>query len=83
MLQKLTDHIAEAYNRAAEFRDLADQASSEGSKTHYLQLAKSWSYLAKSYTFVESLERFLLDAHYKRHWVVSVQDMPMPPVEDE
>jgi hypothetical protein len=39
--------------------------------------------LAKSYTFVESLERFLLDAHYKKHWVVSVENMPMPPVEDE
>jgi len=82
MLQKLADHIAEAHNRVAEFRDLADQASDER-RRHYLQLAKSWSYLAKSYTFVESLERFLLDAHYKKHWVVSVQDMPMPPVEDE
>jgi hypothetical protein len=39
--------------------------------------------LAKSYTFVESLELFLLDAHYKKHWVVAVQDMPTPPVEDE
>jgi hypothetical protein len=39
--------------------------------------------LAKSYTFVESLERFLLDAHYKKHWVVPVEDMPMPPVDEE
>jgi hypothetical protein len=83
MLQKLADHIAEAHNRAAEFKDLAAQASDDASRTHYLQLAKSWSYLAKSYTFVESLELFLLDAHYKKHWVVSVENMPMPPVEDE
>ena len=83
MLQKLADHIAEAHNRAAEFKDLAGQASDEASITHYLQLARSWSYLAKSYTFVESLERFLLDAHYKKHWVVSVESMSKPPVEDE
>jgi len=83
MLQKLADHIAEAHNGAADFKDLADQASDEGIRAHYLHLAKSWSNLAKSYTFVESLERFLLDAHYKKHWVVAVQDMPIPPVEDE
>jgi len=83
MLQKLADHIAEAHIRAAELKDLADQASDEGIRAHYLHLAKSWSNLAKSYTFVESLERFLLDAHYKNHWVVAVEDMPVPPVEDE
>jgi uncharacterized membrane protein len=83
MLQKLADHIAEAHIRAAEFEALAGQASNEGARAHYLHLAKSWSNLAKSYAFVESLERFLLDAHYNRHWVVSVENMPMPPVEDE
>jgi len=83
MLQKLADHIAEAHLRAAEFKDLADQTSEATLRAHYLHLAKSWSYLAKSYTFVESLERFLLDAHYKKHWVVSVENMPTPPVEDE
>ena len=67
MLQKLADHIAEAQTLRA----------------HYLRLAKSWSYLAKGYTFVESLELFLLDAYYKKHWVVAVQDMTTPPVEDE
>jgi hypothetical protein len=51
-------------------------------RPHYLRLAKSWSYLAKSYTFVESLERFLLDAHYKKRWVVAFQDMPTPPVDN-
>ena len=66
MLQKLADHIAEAHVRAAEFKDLAGQASDEGTRAHYFQLARSWSYLAKRYTFVESLERFLLDAHYKK-----------------
>jgi hypothetical protein len=83
MLQKLADHIAESHNRAAEFKDLAGQTSDETLRAHYLHLAKSWSYLAKSYTFVESLELFLLDAHYKKHWVVAVQDMPIPPVDDE
>ena len=83
MLQKLADHIAEAHIRAAEFKDLAAQASDDASRAHYLHLVKSWSYLAKSYTFVESLERFLLDAHYKKHCVVLVENIPMPPVEDE
>ena len=83
MLQKLANHIAEAHNRAAEFETLAGRASEEGTRAHYLHLAKSWSNLAKSYTFVESLERFLLDAHYKKHWVAAVEDMPIPPIEDE
>ena len=83
MLQKLADHIAEAHNRAAEFEARAGQASNDGTRRHYLHLAKSWSNLAKSYTFVESLERFLLDAHCRKHWVVPVEDMPVPPVDEE
>ena len=79
MLQKLADHIAAAHIRSAEFKDLAGQAADETLRAHYLRLAKAWSYLAKSYTFV----RFLLDAHYKKRWVVAVQDMPIPPVDDE
>jgi hypothetical protein len=42
-----------------------------------LRLAKGYSNLAKSYTFVQSLEGFLLDLH-KKGWL-KVEDLPKPP----
>jgi len=39
---------------------------------------KGWRHLAKSYEFVESLERFLLDLH-KKGWPLNIEDLPRPP----
>ena len=44
-------------------------------------MAEDWSHLAKSYEFVESLERFLLDIH-KSGWPIDVERLPKPPFDD-
>ena len=60
MLQRLSDHIQACYQRAAEAEELAARANTE-LKSHYLDAAQRWTYLAKSYEFTERLERFLLE----------------------
>jgi hypothetical protein len=61
VLQKLGDHIANCHERADE----ADRRGSEQSdleiKAESERMANAWRHLARSYEFVESLERFLLD----------------------
>lgn len=59
MLLKLGDHIRACYERAvgAEERAKAEPAAN----AYYLEMARCWTQLARSYEFVESLERFLLD----------------------
>jgi hypothetical protein len=63
MLQRLADHIAASYGRAAECKERAASATHPETKEEYVRLARGWVHLARSYEFVESLERFLLDAH--------------------
>ena len=45
----------------------APSATHPETKAEYIRLARGWVHLARSYEFVESLERFLLDATRKRH----------------
>ena len=61
MLQKLGDHIANCLARA----DAADRQASAAldlqAKAESERMASAWRHLARSYEFVESIERFLLD----------------------
>ena len=66
MLQKLTEHIRGCYERAGECAKEAKTEQDEKLKENLLRLERSWTHLAKSYEFVESLEAFLLDAHQHR-----------------
>jgi hypothetical protein len=54
------------------------QAPNESQRQGCLRLAKGYSSLAKSYTFVQSLEGFLLDLH-NSGWPSKVEDLPKPP----
>jgi hypothetical protein len=81
MLQRLADHIADSYTRAADSEDRARQAPNDELRANHLRLAQGWRHLAKSYEFVESLERFLLDLH-KKGWPLKVEDLPRPPEEN-
>jgi hypothetical protein len=63
MLQKLADHISEAWLHAAEWDERAREAPNESQRQGCLRLAKAFSNLAKSYTLVHSQESFLLDLH--------------------
>jgi len=60
MLQKLAQRIVASYDRAADCRRRAEQAADPVVSAEFRDLEKSWAHLARSYEFVESLERFLL-----------------------
>jgi hypothetical protein len=81
MLQKLADHIAACRARAVDYEDRAAQIQDEAIRADYLEVAKRWNHIAETYEFVESLERFLLDAH-KSGWPLSLKTFlshpPMP-----
>jgi hypothetical protein len=62
MLQKLSQHIGECYERAADCKRRAEQSIDAARKAELLDLESTWTHLARSYEFVESLETFLLSA---------------------
>ena len=80
MLQKLAEHISEAWLHVAEWEERARQAPIESQRQGCLRLAKGYSDLAKSFTFVQSLESFLLELH-KKGWPSKGEDLPKPPGE--
>jgi hypothetical protein len=61
MLQKLGDHIANCLSRADDAERRASETSDPEIKAETERMTKAWRHLARSYQFVESLERFLLD----------------------
>ena len=62
MLQKLSSHIAKCLERAADCRQRAEHTDDTPLKSELLDLERTWTHLARSYEFVESLERFVLSA---------------------
>lgn len=60
MLQKLNQYIAACTERAADCRRRAEQMNDAALKADLLDIETRWLRLARSYEFVESLERFLL-----------------------
>ena len=67
MLQKLDTHIRECYFHAAESAELAKTERDQSMRERLLNMERSWTHLAKSYEFVQSLEAFLLDADRRRN----------------
>lgn len=63
MLQKLGDHIMNCLERAAEAKRHADGITDPTLKPAHLLLERNWTRVARSYEFLESLERFLLTAN--------------------
>jgi hypothetical protein len=66
MLQKLSHHIAACMDRAADCRRRAEQTTDPAMQADLLDMEARWTHLARSYEFVESLERFVLSAHQDR-----------------
>ena len=60
MLRKLGDQINECLVHAAMARNWANETADPERKAEFLRLELSWTRLARSYEFVESLENFLL-----------------------
>jgi hypothetical protein len=63
MLQKLGDHISTCLERADQCREAASSEKDEYVRRQLLDLEQQWQHVAKSYEFIESLERFVLDKH--------------------
>jgi hypothetical protein len=63
MLQKLGDHIAACRARAEKCDSLASKATDAEVRAQFTRLAEQWRHVVQSYENIESLERFLLDAH--------------------
>src|ERR1700733_2714062 len=61
MLQKLGDHIENCLTRADDAERRGLEMSDPEAKAESERMTKAWRHLARSYEFVESLERFLLD----------------------
>ena len=66
MLQKLDTHIRDCYLHAAESADLAKTERDTSMRERLLKMERTWTHLAKSYEFVQSLEAFLLDADKRK-----------------
>ncbi|WP_249128616.1 MULTISPECIES: hypothetical protein [unclassified Bradyrhizobium] len=59
MLLKLSTHISSCLERASNAEQRALESTDPASRSDNELLAQSWRHLARSYQFVESLERFL------------------------
>src|SRR5215470_10638804 len=59
MLRKIADHIKYCFNRAAEARERANEATDPVLKAEYLNTELGWLRLARSCEFVDSLDNFL------------------------
>ena len=62
MLQNLNNNVADCLLRAAEVERRAREASDPELKANLLDIARRWARLAESYQFVESVDRFLIEA---------------------
>jgi hypothetical protein len=61
MLQKLSEKQAECLEAAARCRARADAASDPTAKRYFLEAARHWEVLARSYRANESLNESLKD----------------------
>ena len=61
MLQKLGDHIAACRERANTCIAASTTETDARIRIQLLELAQQWEHVAKTYEFVASLERFLID----------------------
>ena len=67
MLQKLGDHITNCLTRAEDTERRGLEISDPEAKAQTKRMAKAWRHLARSYEFIESLERFLLDGRVTKN----------------
>lgn len=66
MLLKLSRHISSCLERAASAEERALQSTDSANRSDNELLAQSWRHLARSYQFVESLERFLSETDHSK-----------------
>ncbi len=59
MLQQLSEQVRECHRRATDARAQADATPDPALKKSYYDLEDRWQFLARSYTFTESLQDFV------------------------
>lgn len=85
MLLKLNVHISNCLDLAAQAERRAREAIDPDIRRDNEMLAQSWHLLARSYQFVESLERFLSDAsrskddRFPPEMLALIEEMPAAP----
>jgi hypothetical protein len=62
VLQKLSDQIANALERAAAAEQRARDAAEPEYRLDNERMAEGWRLLARSFQYVESLEKILIDS---------------------
>jgi hypothetical protein len=67
VLQRLSEHIANALERAAAADRRAADATDPELRLDNERMAQAWRLLARSFQFVESLEKFLIDSQRQRN----------------
>lgn len=70
MLLKLGGHISNCLERAANAEHRALQSTDSATRSDNELLAQSWRHLARSYQFVESLDRFLSETARENEEIV-------------
>jgi hypothetical protein len=70
VLLKLGGHISNCLERAANAEHRALQSTDSATRSDNELLAQSWRHLARSYQFVESLDRFLSETAREKEEIV-------------
>ena len=63
MLQRFGEFISACLQRADECSKAAASETNDRVRSQLLELEQQWQHLAKSYEFIETLERFVLASH--------------------
>jgi hypothetical protein len=66
VLQKLGEHIANAFERAAAAEQRARETTDPEIRLDNESLARHWRMVARGFEFIASLEQFLLDSQRHR-----------------
>jgi hypothetical protein len=61
MLQKLSQHIGDCYDRAADSKRRAERTTDFARKTELLDFERTWTHLARSYEICRKPRAFLVD----------------------
>jgi hypothetical protein len=67
VFQQLSDHIAKCVERANAAELRASEAIDEVRRSDHKLMAQYWRDIVRSYQFVESLERFLIEIERARN----------------
>jgi hypothetical protein len=85
VLLKLSEHISNCLERAADAEHRALQSTDSATRSDSELLAQNWRHLASSYQFVESLQRFLSETDRGKNDVIPtellavVEEQPVAP----